>query len=110
MSETYGPKQKYPDLTSHLMAIVERYGAVPIEDIGQDLRRDLGLDLPDTHEEVVRTCFDEFLPDFEYGEGDITFATSLDTVEELIQYFEDICESPRAWQPSDFHFNFSTPE
>lgn len=101
----------YPDLGSQLVAIVEKYAGLAA-DYGSNLEHDLGLDFR-TKEWIADECFDEFCPYYQRTEDDLDFICRLDTVEELIQYFEEAADAPparRTWfkkdREKDFNFNF----
>lgn len=100
------PIQNYPNLESHLAAIVEKYtGMACMEWMSFEVDLIVG-DL--IKNEIILDCFEAFCPGFTPGEGDVALAMECDTVEDLIHYFESICDDPRSTSTnSDFRFNFS---
>lgn len=101
----------YPDLASHTIAIVEKHAGIAA-DHGSNFEHDLGIDKR-VLEWIAGECYDEFCPHFQHTESDLDFVRTLDTVEELIMYFEGIADTPpprRSWfkqnREQDFNFNF----
>lgn len=99
---------EYPSLASHLIAIVEKYAGLPAE-YGSHLDHELDLDSR-ARQWIIEECFVEFCSHINLSDADFDFAEDLDTVEELIQYFEELadCSPTNQMNPpkKDFHFRF----
>ncbi len=94
-------------LTWDIMTIVEKYSGIPAR-FDSNLAVDLQLTTT-ARRQVIEECFLYFLPEYEWSMLDMTKATWSHTVEDLVLFFEDMCEgTPLPVTPKkDFHFNFS---
>lgn len=97
--------QDYPDLESHLLALVEKRAGLPTVE-WMDFETDLFVEEA-VKQGIVAECFEAFCPELTPGEGDFALAMRTETVAELITYFESISEElPSRREGDNFRFNF----